>query len=116
MGQGRGLSEPRLYGPWPDGPFTGPDWVLVLVIQAARIARAVLDEREQKGLSREALAAEMGVSAQTIYNLEHGRCLPDFATLVLLADALKIALVIDPTGDLSTGDPDGLIDDPGTTL
>jgi putative transcriptional regulator len=48
----------------------------------------VKEHREQKGLSQEALARELGVSRQTVVNIERGSSEPK----VLLAIAIAAAL------------------------
>jgi transcriptional regulator with XRE-family HTH domain len=48
-------------------------------------------QREKRGWSREKLAAEAGISFQTVYRLEHGR-LPRVEHLVRIADALAVSL------------------------
>jgi transcriptional regulator with XRE-family HTH domain len=46
--------------------------------------------REQRGISRDELAAASGVTAGTIYNLERGRVTPNRATLIVIAAALEV--------------------------
>ena len=48
--------------------------------------------RKQRGLTQEGLAARIDRSVETISNLECGRSLPSFETLVRLAESLDVPI------------------------
>jgi len=59
----------------------------------ARLARAIRELREQRGMTQAELAAAVGVHRTRISALEAGRLDPDYALLVALAQALGVSLV-----------------------
>lgn len=65
-----------------------------VVLEALRVAATIYLARQERGWSQRQLAEQTGVSRQTLGNIEAGRTFPDFATLVLVADALKADLPI----------------------
>lgn len=58
----------------------------------ARFASNVREYREALGLSQEALARELGVSRQTIVNIERGQSEPRVLLALALAAALGAAI------------------------
>lgn len=58
----------------------------------AQFQSAVRERRLELGLSQEALAREVGVSRQTIVNIERGQHEPRVFLALALAAALSIAL------------------------
>lgn len=52
----------------------------------------VKEYRERKGLSQEALARELGVSRQTVVNIERGNNEPRVLLAIALAAILGVAL------------------------
>ena len=56
----------------------------------ARIGERVRELRDKLELSQEALAEKAGLASKHIQDIEHGRTNPTVATLVGLADALKV--------------------------
>jgi len=52
------------------------------------IALRIRELREERGWSQATLAAEAGIPAATIANIEQGRTAPSWATVCLVANAL----------------------------
>lgn len=57
-----------------------------------RVASAVRDRREQRGLTLRALSTTSGVSSSMISDIERGAKSPTVATLAALADALGVTI------------------------
>jgi DNA-binding XRE family transcriptional regulator len=74
---------------------------------SAALARNLRHYREQRDLSRKALAQVSGISLATIREMEAGRRLPDIATLVRLADALGLSCgaLVECGVSMATGSP-----------
>lgn len=51
----------------------------------------IREARIKAGMTQEILAEKLGVSRQTISNLEHGRTLPNLSVLFLIAGILGVA-------------------------
>ncbi|QQE79517.1 helix-turn-helix transcriptional regulator [Alicyclobacillus sp. SO9] len=51
----------------------------------------IREARVKVGMTQEELAKQLGVSRQTVSNLEHGRTLPNLAILFLIAGILGVA-------------------------
>jgi transcriptional regulator with XRE-family HTH domain len=70
---------------------------------AARVGAAVKARREGLGLTLRALAAQSGVSASMISDIERGAKSPTITTLAVLADALgvPVALLVEPAAPAS---------------
>lgn len=66
--------------------------LLVLQPPVAEFQDCLIKIRREKGLSQEALAAEMGVSRQAVSKWENGDAKPDLTKLHLLADVLEISI------------------------
>lgn len=66
--------------------------MLTSTAQAPRYISTVRENREAMGLSQEALARRVGVSRQTIVNIEQGRNEPRVLLALALATALGIAI------------------------
>lgn len=64
----------------------------VTTAPAPRYVSTVRKYREEKGLSQEALAREVGVSRQTIVNIEQGLNEPKVLLALALATVLCVAI------------------------
>ena len=58
----------------------------------ARYESTVKEHRERRGLSQEALAREVGVSRQTVVNIERGRSEPRVLLALAIAGVLGVAI------------------------
>lgn len=61
-------------------------------IQIAKISKKIRNLREQKRITQEQLAKELGVSRQSIIAIERGRCLPSLPVALSLAEVFDMAL------------------------
>lgn len=50
------------------------------------------EHRKECGLSQENVAAITGISEKTIYNIEYGKCEPEFDTVLMLCDIYGVKL------------------------
>lgn len=55
------------------------------------IGNKIKEQREQKGITQEALAEEVGITANYLGVLERGDKLPKLATFIKIANALKVS-------------------------
>ena len=60
--------------------------MIMIMIDATKIRQI----RESKGMSTRALAAESGISTETVYAVEHGKRQPSMRTLGKIARALGV--------------------------
>lgn len=63
-----------------------------LAVNQKRIGSYVALKRKQMNLTQEQLAETIGVSNKTVSKWETGKCMPDYATLPALCNALAITL------------------------
>ena len=62
------------------------------MIDTSNLGRKIADARRSTGLTQNALAAKVGVTAQAVSKWEQGKSCPDIAILDEIADALGISL------------------------
>lgn len=55
------------------------------------IGNKIKEQREQKGITQEALAEEVGITANYLGVLERGDKLPKLTTFIKIANALKVS-------------------------
>ncbi len=60
----------------------------------AQVFRLLKEEREQRGLSKYALAAKSGLSQQAIGYIERGMTSPALETLLRMAKAMEVDLAV----------------------
>ena len=64
----------------------------VIKDRVGNVGKVLREFRTLRGLSRAALSALTGLSAQTIYNVERGASRPSFETLSTLAESLAVPI------------------------
>lgn len=62
------------------------------MIDTSNLGKRIADGRRRSGLTQNALALRVGVTAQAVSKWETGRSCPDIAILDEIADALGISL------------------------
>ena len=62
------------------------------MIDTSNLGKKIAEARRRLGLTQNALASRVGVTAQAVSKWEQGRSCPDIAILDELADALGISL------------------------
>ena len=62
------------------------------MIDTNLLGRKIAESRRNAGMTQNALAAKVGVTAQAVSKWEQGRSCPDIAILDEIADALGISL------------------------
>ena len=62
------------------------------MIDTIKLGRRIAEERRRGGITQNALASHVGVTAQAVSKWEQGRSCPDIAILDEIADALGISL------------------------
>lgn len=56
------------------------------------IGRFIAKKRKEQSLTQEQLAGRLGVSNKTISKWETGKCMPDYAVVKSLCEALKVSV------------------------
>ena len=56
------------------------------------IGRFIAQKRKEQNLTQEQLAEQLGVSNKTISKWETGKCMPDYAVIKNLCEALKVSV------------------------
>ena len=62
------------------------------MIDTIKLGRRIAEERRKGGITQNALASRVGVTAQAVSKWETGRSCPDIAILDEIAEALGISL------------------------
>jgi transcriptional regulator with XRE-family HTH domain len=62
---------------------------------AEQVGRLFAASREATGLSRRALAQELGIADTTLLEIEHGRANPTLGRLAALADGYGLEVIIE---------------------
>lgn len=63
------------------------------MIDTINLGKKIAEARRHSGLTQNALASRVGVTAQAVSKWEQGRSCPDIAILDEIADALGISLI-----------------------
>lgn len=63
------------------------------MIDTFYLGKRIAEARKRSGLTQNALACRVGVTAQAVSKWEQGRSCPDIAILDEIADALGISLI-----------------------
>ena len=63
------------------------------MIDTINLGKKIAEARRHSGLTQNALASRVGVTAQAVSKWEQGRSCPDIAILDEFADALGISLI-----------------------
>lgn len=59
---------------------------------AAEIGERIIENRNELGISQEELAEEIGVSINTLSNMENGKYFPKIDNIIMLSEAFSVSL------------------------